>query len=223
MICPKALGIALAAAGLSIWTLAGCSMPSAPADFQPGQPSTDAGHVHNQAPPEAPPSRSKVESSDQQHLGSLMVTVPRGWKVGQADGQFRVAVYQLPRVAPDKVDAELVVTAFAGGVGSVEANIERWRGMFEPAGGGSSGVEPKVRTLTVDGMKATRADLSGTYVGPKGPMMGETAHEPGWRMLVAFVEAPDGPYVFKLLGPQRTVGKWEQSFDTYLGSIKKGA
>lgn len=201
------------ATGLGLAALAGCNMPAAPDDFQPGQNSPADGS--------GGPSAGDDHREAGQHVGDLVVTVPDGWKVEEPEGQFRIAQYSLPRVSPDKEHAALVVTSFPGGVGSVEDNLNRWYAQMTQPDGRPSQKAAKVTRRTVDGMNLTRLDLSGTYTASGGPMMAAGAPKPGWRMLAAHLAAPDAAYVFKLTGPAKTVARWAKSFDDYLNSIRK--
>jgi len=50
-------------------------------------------------------------------------------------------------------------------------------------------------------------DLKGTYTGDKDAGAMENS-----RLLAAVVEAADGPWYFKLVGPADTVGPWKEDF-----------
>jgi hypothetical protein len=39
-------------------------------------------------------------------------------------------------------------------------------------------------------------------------------------MLAAVVETPEGSYYVKLLGPERTVARWHESFLAFLKSVR---
>jgi hypothetical protein len=39
-------------------------------------------------------------------------------------------------------------------------------------------------------------------------------------MLAAIVATKDGPWYFKLVGPEATVAKWEASYQAFLSSIQ---
>jgi hypothetical protein len=106
--------------------------------------------------------------------------------------------------------AELVVFYFgAGEGGSTGANITRWQSQFSgPAG---KPVQPTVQQLEVNGMPATIAELSGTYVRSLG--MGSPAPStPGQTLLAAVVETPRRNLTFELHGPRATVAANRASF-----------
>ena len=147
-----------------------------------------------------------------QELGGVSVTVPKGWVTEPPSNAMRKAQYKLPG---DAGDAELVVTYFGtGGAGGVDANIERWKGQFAESDGGKTSKE------TVAGMQVTVLDISGSFVGMQRPMGGTQAPKSGQRMLAAIVEAPNGAFYFKLVGPEATVTKWADTFDQFVKNMK---
>jgi hypothetical protein len=73
----------------------------------------------------------------------------------------------------------------------------------------------------VNGLKVTRAEVAGTYLAPGGPMMQSTGKRPGYRLLGAIVEAPEGSVFFKLTGEAATVAAAQSDFDALVASFKK--
>ena len=136
---------------------------------------------------------------------------------------MRKAQYRLPHVDSDGEDASLVVYFFGGGGGSAQANIERWAGQFEQPDGSSSSAALRSETRDVNGLKTTEVELSGTYVAETAPGSGEHVRKEGWRMLASIVEASEGPYFVKLVGPQATVARWETSYRAFLSGMKPGS
>jgi hypothetical protein len=66
-------------------------------------------------------------------------------------------------------------------------------------------------------MKITTVDVSGAYTGMA---MGQTgAPKPGYRLLGAIVEAPQGSIFFKFTGPAKTVAQNQSAFDKMLASL----
>ena len=61
--------------------------------------------------------------------------------------------------------------------------------------------------------------LSGTYIAEVRPGAAERHNSPGYRMRTAVIEAPNGPYYVKLVGPAKTVAAWNDSFNAFLGSV----
>jgi hypothetical protein len=140
---------------------------------------------------------------------------PASWKLAAAR-QMRVATYDIP-AAPGSEPGECGVFYFGEGQGgSVEENFARWVKQFE--GGGPSRKAEK----TVHGLRVHTIDVSGTYLASGGPMMqSQGKKQPGFRLLGAIVEAPQGLVFFKCTGPTATIGKAQAEFDLLLASLAK--
>ena len=131
---------------------------------------------------------------------------------------MRVAQYRLPRAEGDTENGSVVLYYFGQGQGgSTAANIERWVGQMKQADGGPSKTVAKEERFEVNGLKVTTVDVAGTYVAETSPGSGTFENKPGYRLLAAVVETPNGSYFVKLLGPEKTVARWNESF---LGFVK---
>lgn len=145
-------------------------------------------------------------------------TAPAAWKA-EAARPMRAATYSIPNAAGDQGTAECVVNYFgAGQGGSVDANIERWRGQVLGADGKPA--TAKIDKRTAGGVAITRIDASGTYTGMGGPMMGGAKPVAGYRLVGAIVEGPGGNVFFKLTGPAKTIAAHEKNFEQLLSSIQ---
>lgn len=132
-------------------------------------------------------------------------TVPAAWVSGPSR-PMRIATYAIG-------DAECAVFHFGPDQGgSVDENIDRWSGQFE----GSP--NPKREVRAVGGMKLTRVEIDGTFLSPGSDMQSQ-GRLPGWRMLGAIVQGPQGPVFFKLVGPSGTVRGAAHDFDTMLAGL----
>jgi hypothetical protein len=152
--------------------------------------------------------------------GALLFTAPKDWTVKPASTSMRVAEYVLPRVAGDAEDGELVVYFFGGTGGSVDANIERWLGqMQQPDGKASRDVAARASRV-VNGLNVTTLDLGGTYVAEVRPGSSERHNKPGFWMRAAVVTTPRGPHFIKAVGPAKTMAKWKDSLDAFIGSMR---
>jgi len=141
-------------------------------------------------------------------------TVPPTWKL-EAARPMRVATYSIP-AAPGSEAGECGVFFFGTGQGGgVDENINRWVSQFEGA------TTPKKSVKTISGFKAHLVDVSGTYLAPGGPMMQSQGKKPGYRLVGAIVEAPNGMVFFKCTGPAATMGKAAADFDHLIASIAK--
>lgn len=147
---------------------------------------------------------------------SLKFTVPAGWIEEERTSSMRIAQYRLPKTETDTEDASLVLYYFGGQGGSATANIERWIGQMKQAEGNSA----KQENLEVNGLKVTTVDVAGTYVAETAPGSGTFHNNPGYRLRAAVVETPNGPYFVKLVGPEKTVTRWNESFVSYVKSFE---
>ena len=148
---------------------------------------------------------------------SLKFTVPAGWIEEERTSSMRVAQYRLPKAATDTEDASLVLYYFGQGQGgSATANIERWISQMKQAEGSS----PKQESLEVNGLKVTTVDVTGTYVAETAPGSGTFNNKPSYRLRAAVVETPNGNYYVKLVGPEKTVTQWNDSFLSYIKSFE---
>src|SRR6185503_2987235 len=119
--------------------------------------------VSNSGTPAAAPA-----SAGQQ--GELKLKAPDGWQSERPTSSMRVSQYQLPAAEGDSEPGSLVVYYFGPGQrGSTNSNIERWIGQM-PQPGGTPSKDNTKEKQTVNGLKVTLLDVSGTYTG--GDMAG---------------------------------------------------
>ena len=166
-------------------------------------------------------SKNAAPTSTQSSQGGLHFKTPDGWASETPTSSMRVAQYRLPAAEGDSEAASLVVYYFgAGQGGSVEANFDRWTSQILQPDGSSSKSKAKTETMTVNGMKTTLLDVSGTYAG--GGMAGDSSgpNKPNFRMRAGVLETPKGAYFVKLVGPEKTVGKWDDAFIAFLKSAE---
>jgi hypothetical protein len=153
--------------------------------------------------------------------GGIKWNAPPAWKA-QPQRPMRVATYIVPKAENDREDGECAVFYFGPGQGGgVDENVKRWIGQFEAPGGGSADKLAKTSKVTVNGLPVTRIDLAGTYKPASGPMMQATGSKPGYRLLGAIVEGPQGAVFFKLTGPAKTIAGQQSAFETLLKSVSR--
>ena len=146
--------------------------------------------------------------------GGLSWAAPATWKA-DAPRPMRAATYKIPSVKGDAEEAECGVFYFGQGQGgSVEQNVQRWVGQFEGA------KSPPTKKEKVAGFDVTTLELEGTYTGGGGPM-GPKVTKPGFKLLGAIVEGPEGAIFFKLTGPAKTVEAARGDFTKMVKAIKK--
>lgn len=162
---------------------------------------------------------SAVAQSPQ--AGELHYKAPDGWLTEHPSSSMRVAQYKLPKADGDSEDASLVLYYFgATQGGSAQANIDRWISQIQQPDGSSSKDKSKTETLTVNGLRVTTVDVSGTYTAEMAPGSSTLHNDANYRLRAAVIETPKGNYFLKLVGPAKTVGRWEQSFSDYLKSFE---
>ena len=150
--------------------------------------------------------------------GGITFDVPAGWKSSRPSSTMRRAQLSIPPVAGDKDSCEVVLFAFPGGAGSVDANIERWAGQFR----GANDAPPKPVSKVEKGQntEVTRVEISGRYVAPLMPGSRETVDKPNYKLVGAIVVTPEISYFLKVVGPEATMKAAAKDFDALIASMK---
>jgi hypothetical protein len=195
---------------VAIITLSGCSKKS-PEESGVKSEDIKPAAAHPSMPPAAAPSASGEE---------LQFTAPSDWIKETPTSSNRKAQYKLPRAAGDAEDAELTVTHFPGGGGTPQANVDRWLGQFTKADGSPVADSAKIAKKTIGAIPVTLIDVSGTYAGSMMTMQQTSGAKPYFRMLAAIAETKNGPWFFKLTGPENTIKKHQPGFDAFIISIR---
>src|SRR5262249_61399714 len=113
------------------------------------------------------------KSAQTTSTGELKFKGPDGWVNEKGTSAMRVAQYKPPKVEGDKDDGSLVLYYFgANQGGTAQANIDRWIGQIQQADGSSSKDKAKTETLTINGLKVTTVDVTGTYTAEMAPGSG---------------------------------------------------
>jgi len=143
--------------------------------------------------------------------GDLTFKAPEGWVSEQPTSSMRVLQYKLPG---DAGDANLVVFFFGQGQGGpVQDNFDRWIGQMQ-----QTRDKAKTENITVNGMPVTLLDVSGTFSGDM--MSGSQSPQPNSRMRAGVIESPKGNYFIKLVGPEKTVTRWDDAFLAFVKSAE---
>lgn len=152
---------------------------------------------------------------------SLKFAAPNGWVQEKPSSNMRVAQYKLPKAEGDAEDASVVLYFFgATQGGSAAANIERWIGQMKQTDGSESQSKAKEENLTVNGLKITSVTVTGTYTAEMAPGSGTFFNNPNYRLRAAVIDTPKGSYYLKIVGPDKTVTKWDKSVSEFIGSFK---
>lgn len=203
--------LALLFSSLSI--LPACSTPGAPP--APTSPAVPVVPAVPTAPvtPVAPPAPRDPAPRE------LTFAAQPGWREEPPSSSMRRAQYVLPG-ADGAAEATLVVYYFgAGGGGGIEANVTRWAGQFEQPDGSDSLDALERVDGTLHDLDVTYVSLSGTYVAETSPGSGEHVNEDDWSLRAAILDAPEGAYYLKLVGPAATVARWESSWTAFLEAV----
>jgi len=146
---------------------------------------------------------------------------PDGWMTETPSSSMRVGQYKLPKAEGDKEDGALVVYYFgASQGGSPQANIDRWIGQMQQPDGSDSKAKAKTETMTVNGLKVTTVDVTGLYTAEMAPGSKTFHNDANYRLRAAVIETPKGNYFVKLAGPEKTIARWDQSYNDYLKSFE---
>jgi len=163
--------------------------------------------------------RARADDAKTQEVdaGGLTFQAPADWKSTPPQSQMRRAQLKVP-AAEGEASADLIVFAFPGGAGSVEANIERWERTFKDKNGDT----PKADVKTVKGKncEVTRVELAGSYTPTTFPGQAQQPNIEKARLLGAIVLTDRTGYFLRLVGPEKTVSAAKTAFDKMLGTMK---
>jgi len=150
--------------------------------------------------------------------GGLTFEVPGSWKSSRPTSQMRKAQLKVDPVKGDEDPAELIVFAFPGGAGNVDANVERWRKTFKD----KDGNPPRAEVKTVKGKNtdATRVEMAGHYYPTAFPGQAQQPDKEGYHLLAAIVITNDTGYFLRLVGPEKTVQSAKADFEKLIASLK---
>lgn len=153
--------------------------------------------------------------------GDLHFKAPDGWVTEQPSSKMRAAQYKLPKAEGDPEDASLVLYYFGPAQGGdPQGNIDRWISQIQQPDGSPSKDKAKIEKMTVNGLTVTTVDVTGTYTAEMTPGSGSMHNNPNYRLRAAVIQTAKGNYFLKLVGPAKTVGRWEQSYTDYLKSFE---
>jgi hypothetical protein len=167
-------------------------------------------------------SQNSANAAQPNAAGGVKWTPPARWKARTEEGGMRLVTYQVPVAGGDTEEAECPVFYFGPGAGGgIQQNIDRWIGQFKQPDGSASAKAARQNVETINGFRVTTVDLTGTFSG--GGMMGaaSSGEKPGWRLLGAIVEGPEGAVFFKLIGPGKTISAAQNEFQSLLKSLAK--
>jgi hypothetical protein len=152
--------------------------------------------------------------------GTLSYTAPAAWHTRPPASSMRVAEFVVPKAQGDTEDAELVIYFFGLSVGTTDANIDRWVGQVQQPDGSPSAAKARREMRTINGLKVSMVDVSGTYTAEMRPGATEHYNKPNFRVCAAVVDTPRGAYYIKMVGPAKTVAAAQTDYAKFLDSLR---
>ena len=208
------VSVALAALVPLAGLASGCNKPPEP---QPEKPATTATATAASATaaPAMPAGHPPVTGSASGAAAAggpeeLAWDAPATWVSAPNPSPMRKATFKIPKAAGDTEDAELAVSAAAGGV---DANIKRWEQQFGDA-------KAKTEPRNPNGLKVTLVEIKGSVAA--GGMMGmpAAAAKEHQMLLGAVVDAGDRQHFFKMVGGEKTVTAAKKDFEKFVASLR---
>lgn len=152
--------------------------------------------------------------------GEFSMKAPEAWKNVEPKSSMVEVEFSVPMADGDKSERAGRLTIMAAG-GSVEQNIERWKGQFAQPDGSSTSDKTKVEEIEVGGMTAHMVDISGTYA-ERARMTAPPTMREDYRMLAAIIETGSRKYFVKFYAGAETVEANKKRFDGFIKSFAKG-
>jgi hypothetical protein len=151
---------------------------------------------------------------------TLKYDLPEGWSSKPLSSKMRVADLVLPKAEGDPEDASLVITFFGGQGGTVQANFDRWLTQMQQPDGRASKDVAKTSVLKTHDLTLSIMDLPGTFVAEVAPGSSEHFNKPGYHLRAAVIEGKGGPFFIRLVGPAKTVAKWDAAVQAFFKSLR---
>ncbi|UJR81281.1 hypothetical protein [Sandaracinus amylolyticus] len=171
----------------------------------------EAPAAHQETPSEAP---AQPEFEDA--AGGLAWRAEEPLISRRPSSPMRAAEYAVR----DHEGAELTVFHFGRDQGGgVDENVARWVDQFEQPDGRPSREVAVIERAEVNGIRVTRVQVAGAFAGMRGMGGGGGAAQPGYRLLGAIAEGPDGMVFFKLTGPEAAVQDASGAFESLIASL----
>jgi hypothetical protein len=168
----------------------------------------------------SPTDRAEAQGDDKKgtvvEIDGLKSRTPASWKEEEPSNKLRIKQFRLPKAEGDKADADLGIMHVPGG-GSLDDNIKRWKGMFNPPKDKKIDDVFKMDRLKVGDVTVHYVDIHGTY---KGSSFEKIEPKPDYRMLMIVFESKNGPYYFRLVGPAKTVEAHRKGFEEWFKALK---
>jgi len=153
-------------------------------------------------------------------VAGLQFTVPSKWVSEPAATPVRAGQWRIPALHDvEGQEGQAAVLYFGQGIGgSTKENIDAWSASLVDAEGHP--VPATVKTHQTGGLKITVVTVFGTYSEP-APLPGiPPASRPGYGLLGAVVEGPQGNIYWRFIGPEPLVTADLALFNKIVDSVK---
>jgi hypothetical protein len=156
--------------------------------------------------------RADFGTGPEVRLEAIALTAPVTWKRTKPGSSYYLAEFALPRVDSDTVDGRLTVSV---GSGSIETNLDVFKGQFDTAG-----EYAKQDQKEIAGLQVTFVDVSGAYTS-QGSQSVPAVTLPGYRMIVALIPVGDQLHFVKAVGPQQTIAANLEGIYAFVHSVQR--
>ena len=141
-------------------------------------------------------------------IGGIKFQIPPGWEEKSLSNNMILGEFTLPGEAGP---GRLTLSTAGGGT---SANMDRWRGQFQP---GPNDPEPKESQIRGAGKDVTLLEVHGVF----NDSFGGGAPKQNWELLgVAIPIDSDHNYFVKLTGPKETVTARRDEFIKFIESAR---
>ncbi len=166
----------------------------------------------------APPLAAQDAKTQTINADGVSFETPSSWKSTTPSSTMRKAQLKVEPVKGDDDPAELIVFAFPGGAGNVDANVARWQKTFKDKDGNPP--KPEVTKAKGKNTDVTRVEMAGHYYPTAFPGQTQQPDKDGYRLVAAIVITDKAGYFLRLVGPEKTITAAKPDFDKLIASLK---
>jgi len=155
--------------------------------------------------------RTNYGTGPEVRLDAITLTAPATWKRTKPGSSYYLAEFALPHVEKDTTDGRLMISV---GSGSIESNIDVFKGEFDAA---SENVKQEQKEIA--GLQVTFVNVSGAYTSQHG-QSAVAGTQPGYRMILAVIPIGEQLHFVKAVGPQQTIAAHVEAINTFVRSVQ---
>ncbi len=158
-------------------------------------------------------------------VDSLTFHAHTQWQLETPTHESRRLQFRIPSNQRGVDDATLIVWNFSrardtGDGLTIQRTMDRWIGHFRQDDGTPSDEAAQQTEYLINDLPVHTIDLAGRYVHETAPGSGMKSDRPGYRLLGAYIVAPQGNYIVRLIGPESVVARHTGAFDTFIRSVR---